>query len=192
VNQFALGDRVRQISTGGTGRIDGIHPKLPPTNNVGYTVAFSSGPSSIVPEKDLEPFVERRTGTERRRPVILKYQGQCVIDSLAGILQLPQNQVQLMFEESFVGTPHRRDPSNPDHVFEVLVDYGYMISFVGKRVDLKGKCRLVGLRREDNPRKVTQLLFLAMKRSSTHVMNSPMGNSTGSGWHPVGKWLGLS
>ena len=26
-----------------------------------------------------------------------------------------------------------------------------MISFVGKRVDLKGKCRLVGLRREDNP-----------------------------------------
>ena len=56
-----------------------------------------------------------------------------------------------MFDESFIGVPQRRDPSNPDHVFEVLIEYGYMVSCVGKRADLKGKRRLVGLRRKKNP-----------------------------------------
>jgi hypothetical protein len=150
---FKIGDRVRQKSTNGIGIVMGINPALPPSIRMGHDVKFDTGPSYVVEAEDLEPFVGRRSGIpDRRRPVIVKYQGQCVIDSLAAILKRPQSELARMFEETFLGTPKRRDPSNCDHMFEVLIDYGFMVCHVGTRVDLKGKRRLAGLRRTDDPR----------------------------------------
>lgn len=107
MNTFKIGDGVRQKSTGGTGGITGIHPVLPPTTGkTAYTVRFNFGqPTSKVPEEDLELFVERRSGNERRnvqdrrRLVIVKLQGQCVLECLAKILG-PSVDVRKMFDES--------------------------------------------------------------------------------------------
>lgn len=149
MNTFNLGDPVRQLSTGGTGVITGIHPVLPPTaDRKVYAVRFTSGhPTTRVPPEDLELFVDRRKAVQdRRRPVIVKYQGQCVLESLAKILELPLNEVSTMFDEFVAG---QRDPSNLDHVADVLMENGYMICQISKnRAELEGERLFVVLRND--------------------------------------------
>lgn len=137
MNTFNLGDAVRQISTGGTGTIVGIHPVLPPTaDRKVYEVRFNFGcPASPVPPEDLELFAERRSGNERRSVrdrrgvAIVKYQGQCVLDCLVRMLDLPLNEVRTMFAESIKG---QQDPSNLNDVTDVLMENGYVVGLTSE------------------------------------------------------------
>ncbi len=137
MSTFNLGDAVRQISTGGTGTIIGIHPVLPPTaDRKVYEVRFNFGcPASQVPPEDLELFAERRSGNERRnvrdrrRVAIVRYQGQCVLECLELMLNLPLTDVRTMFAESMT---EQRDPSNLNDVTDVLIDNGYVVGLVSQ------------------------------------------------------------
>jgi hypothetical protein len=142
---FKMGDAVRQISTSGTGKIIGIHPVQPlTTGRTVYTVKFNFGqPESKVPPEDLELFTERRSGIERRilrdrrRVAIVKYQGQCVLESLVKVLELPLNDIRKMFDESFIG---QRDPSNLNDVTAVLLENDYAVCLLGDNdADRKGE-----------------------------------------------------
>ena len=143
MGKFAIGDGVRQRSTGGTGTVIGIHETFPPSDRVTYTVRFNSGPESGVAERELEPFDERRRGIDRRiirdrrRVAIVKYQGQCVLESLSRVLEISVDEVREMFDESSRG---QQDPSDINHVADVLMDNGYVVGQIDKnRADQKGE-----------------------------------------------------
>ena len=152
MNIFKMSDAVRQISTGGTGVIIGIHPVLPPTSGrTVYTVQFNFGlPESRVPQEDLELFHERRSGNDRRvfkdrrQFVIVKYQGQCVLESLEKALELPLEDIRTMFYESPSG---QRDPSNLNDVTAVLMENDYVVGLISEnKADRKGERCFVTLR----------------------------------------------
>jgi hypothetical protein len=155
MNTFNLGDDVRQISTGGTGKIIGIHPLLPPTaDRKVYEVRFNFGsPVSQVPPEDLELFAERRSGNERRnvrdrrRLAIVKYQGQCVLECLQRMLNLPLNEIRTMFAESVMG---QRDPSNLNDVKDVLMENGYVVGLISEHnAGIEGERCFVALHSND-------------------------------------------
>lgn len=143
MTKFKIGDGVRQISTGGTGKVLGIPSRLKPTDKQFYRVLFNAGVESPVTEEDLESFRERRTGVERRKPTIVKYEGQCVIESLAKVLRLPLSDVRQMFDESPRG---RQNPSDINQVVDVLMDERYVVGQIHKsRADQKGESCFVAL-----------------------------------------------
>jgi hypothetical protein len=153
VAKFTIGEGVRQKSTGGTGTVSGIHETFPPSDRVSYTVRFNTGPDSRVAEGDLEPFRERRRGIDRRtildrrQIAIVKYQGQCVLESLSLVLGVSVDEVRTMFDESVEG---QQDPSDINAVVDVLVDNGYVVGQIGKnRADQKGERCFVVMRNEN-------------------------------------------
>jgi hypothetical protein len=145
-----MGDSVRQLSTGGTGTIGGIHPVLPPIEDGKvYTVNFNFGhPSAKIRPEDLEVFNERRRTTrrltkDRRKLVLVKNSGDCVIQCLSRMLALPQHEIRLMFEESISG---RRDHSDINEVVDVPMENDYMVGQISKHKASVGKRCLVVLR----------------------------------------------
>jgi hypothetical protein len=137
MSKFRIGNEVRQLSTGGTGKILGMPSRLLPTDKQFYRVLFNAGVENAVPEEDLESFRERRMGNERRKPVIVKYEGQCVIESLGIVLRLPVDEVRKMFDESLRG---RQNPSDINQVLDVLMDEQYVVGQIHKsRAEQKGE-----------------------------------------------------
>jgi hypothetical protein len=153
MRKFAIGEGVRQKSTGGTGTVLGIHEAFPPSDRSSYTVRFNSGPDSRVAEQDLELFdehrsgIERRTIPDRRRVSIVKYQGECVLQSLSRVLEMSVDEVRKMFDESVRG---QQDPSNINHVADVLMDNGFVVGQINKnKADQKGERCLVVMHNEN-------------------------------------------
>jgi len=148
MSKFSIGDGVRQKSTEGTGHIIGVHPTFPPSEKTTYTIRFNlGGHQSIVPESDLEPFIERRSGMDRRvnrdrrQTVVAKDQGQCVLESLSRLLTLSVTDVRKMFAD-FSGGP--QDPSLINQVADVLIENGYVVGQIShNRIEQKGECCLV-------------------------------------------------
>ena len=137
MSKFQIGNEVRQVSTGGTGKVLGIPSRLRPTDKQFYRVLFNAGVESAVEEEDLEIFKERRTGNERRKQAIVKYEGQCVIESLGTVLRLPVDEVRQMFDESPRG---RQNPSDINQVVDVMMDERYVVGQIHKsRADQKGE-----------------------------------------------------
>jgi hypothetical protein len=153
--KFAIDDGVRQRSTEGTGEVMGVHPSLPPSDGTTYTVKFNlGGHEARVPEDDLGPFDERRTGFERRinrdrrHVIVAKDQGQCVLESLSKVLKLPVADVRKMFDDFSGG---QQDPSDINHVVDVLMESGYVVGQIGKnRADQRGECCLVVLQQKES------------------------------------------
>jgi hypothetical protein len=153
--KFAIGSGVRQKSTEGTGKVIGIHPTFPPSDSTTYTVRFNLGShESRIPEADLEEFDERRTGIDRRlnrdrrHVIVAKDQGQCVLESLSKVLELSVAEVRRMFDEFSKG---QQDPSDINHVADVLKESGYVVGEVSKnRAEEKGERRFVALQNNNN------------------------------------------
>jgi hypothetical protein len=144
MREFGIGDGVRQKSTKSTGRIIGIHPTFLPSERTTYTVRFNlGGHESIIPEADLEPFVERRNGMDRRvkrdrrQIVVAKDQGQCVLESLSRLLELSVPEVSKMFDDFSSGP---QDPSSVNHLADVLMENGYVVGQISNnRVEQEGE-----------------------------------------------------
>lgn len=143
---------MRQLSTGCTGTIGGIHPVLPLIEDRKlYTVNFNFGhPPAKVRAEDLEIFNERRQITrrqikDRRKLVLTRHVGGCVIQCLSEMLELPEHEIRSMFEESISGP---RDQSDINEVVDVLIENDYMVGQISKHKAELGKRCLVILRNE--------------------------------------------
>jgi hypothetical protein len=152
MTKFEIGDGVRQISTGGTGKVVGIPSRLKPTDRQFYRVLFNAGVENPVPEEDLELFserrswIERRINPDRRHIAVVEHEGQCVLESLSKVLRIPVDDIRKMFDDSVRG---RQTPSNLNHLAEVLMDNGFVVGQINKnRAEQKGECCFVALRNQ--------------------------------------------